>query len=228
MSLGFVMPPDIHRDAFFDSMPKEVREFLGSGFSQLAMLPKASLTSVASQVSRWLDPAEPEPEVDILARQFRVESLEMSAIMSAVTFLASALFAGPSPMEVQTFVDKATNAGILKQGDAAAIQTFGDTDLSTHGSLLSDALLRASLSTRIVPSFQQLATAVDLRVVAVGGERVVAVPVVIATLSTDVSDQELLFQMTARDVGQLVQQLQKLTKQLTRSKGATIHLAAVK
>ena len=206
-------------------MPIEVREFLGPGFSQLARLPRASLKSIASQVSQWLDPAEPEPEVYVLARKFSVEISEMTAIMSAVTFLASALFSRPSPMELRKFVARATKAGILKRDDAAAIRTFGETHLAIHDSLLSDALVRVNSSTKIVPSFQHLATAVDLRVVAVNGARVVTVRVVIATLSTDVSDQELLFQMTPRDVGQLVQQLKSLTEELARSKGATIQLA---
>lgn len=227
MSLGiFLLPPGIQREAFFDTMPEDVREFLRSGFSELAILPEASLASIADQVSRWIDPVEPEPAIDILAREFKVGRRNMSAMISALTLLVSARFAGPNPMDLDAFVTKAIDANILKQDDAEVVLAFGRTQLAAQSSALSDALVRANWSTHIVPSFEHLATVVDLRVVAINDERVVTAPVVIATLRTDVSDQELLFQMTPRDVGQLVEQLQKLTEQLARSKGATIQLAS--
>ena len=225
MSLGLLVPTSVRSDVFFEQMPTNVREYLGTGFSKLAKLPQASLTGVASQVNGWLDPVEPGPEIDSLARKFKVGHPDMAAIIGAVSLLASACFGGPSPMPLDTFVAKAKKAGILRASDAAEIQVFGDEFLTPHRLALFDALARENSSTNIVPSFQHLATAVDLRVVAVNDERVVTVPVVIATLQTDVGDKELLFQMTPRDVDQLLRQLQELSEQLSRSKTATIHLA---
>ncbi len=223
MNPGFLLPTGIRNDVFFDEMPTEVRDFLGFGFSKLASLPKTSLADIASQVSTWLDPVELEPEIDILARQFDIGRHDMTAIISAVSLLTSACFAGPRAMPFQTFVAKATTSGILKDSTATAIQAFGDELLSPHSEALSDALARANASTNIVPSFQHLATTVDLRVVAVYAERVVTAPVVMAMLRTDVEDQELLFQMTPRDVGELLRQLQELSDRLSRSKKATTH-----
>jgi hypothetical protein len=209
-------------------MPKEVREVLESGFSQLATLPKKSLKSVASQVTRWLDPSEPEPEIDVLARGFGVAVPTMSRIVAAVTFQASALFAGPKPMPLSTFVSKATSAGVLKEGYATAIEKFVKIYLIPRRSALVEALARANASSRQVPSFQNLVTTIDLRVVRVTDQRVVTTPIVIATMRTDVQDQELLFQMTPRDVGGLVQQLTDVTKRLARCKGMTTQLASRK
>ncbi len=223
MNPGFLVPTGIRHDVFLDEMPTEAREFLEFGFSRLATLPKTSLADIASQLSTWLDPAELAPEIDTLARRFDIGRQDMTAIMSAVSLLTSACFAGPRPMPIQAFVDNATSSGILRDSTATAIQAFGDELLSPHSEALSDALARSNSSTNIVPSFQHLVTTVDLRVVAVYDERVVTTPVVMAMLRTDVEDQELLFQMTPRDVGELLRQLQELSDRLSRSKKATTH-----
>lgn len=140
MNLGFLLPTGIRNDVFFDEMPTEVREFLGFGFSKLATLPKTSLADIASQVSTWLDPVELEPEIDLLARKFDIGRHDMTAIISAVSLLTSARFAGPRPMPFQTFVAKATSSGILEASNATAIQAFGDELLSPHSAALSRAI----------------------------------------------------------------------------------------
>ena len=221
MSQAFLLPTGIRTDAFFDDMPSEVREFLKYGFSKLATLPKPTLEEIASQVNRWIDPVEPQPAIDtIAARDFEVGLQDMTAIMSAVSLLTSARFEDLSPIPFETFVTNATDSGILNASNVEAIQAFGDF-LNIHRSALSVALARASSSTHVLPSFQHLSTAIGLRVVAVSDERVVTMPVVMATLRTDVEGQELLFQMTPRELGQLLQQLQELSEQLPRYKDAT-------
>ena len=228
MSIRIPVPPNAPSDAFFRGMPAEVRDFLKSGFSQLATFPPRSLANIASRVNRWLDPAEPAPEIDALARKFKVDQPTMSAIVAAVTFQASALSAGIHPGPLEVFVTKATDAGILKREYAPKIQEFGDKYLVPRSAALSDALACANSSTDIIPSFLELETTIELRVAAFDDQRIVTVPIVIAALRTDVRDQKLIFQMTPRDVGQLLQKLEAITKKLDRSKVVKTQLVSRK
>ena len=221
MNPQFTLPTAVPGDAFFDDMPPELREILESGFSQLVTLPPESLKSIVSQAIRCFDPTEPAPEVGTLARESKVDAPTMNAIMAAVTLQASALFAARHSMPLHAFVTKAINIGVLKKDYAPTVQAFGNEYLEPRSAAIRDALARANSSVRIVPSFQSLDTTIDLRIADVNDERVVTMPVVIATLQTDVSDRELLFQMTPRDVGQLLRKLEAVTKQLTRLKGMT-------
>ena len=226
MTLQFAVPATAFDDAFFDDMPTEVRAFLASGFSQLVTLPPESLKSLADQVIRSLDPSEPAPEIGTVARELDVDVSTMQAIMAAGTLQASALFGALHPMSLSTFVTKAISARVMEQEYAPAVQAFYKEHLDPYRAALYDALARAYSSTLIVPSFRSLATTIDLRVAHTNDERAVTIPIVIATLRTDIEDQELLFQMTPRDVGQLLKRLETLKKQLTRSKSMTILLTS--
>lgn len=223
MSIRFSLPQSrsASSDVFFRNMPAEVREFLKAGFAQLETFSQDSLEKIARQASGWLDPAESVPEIEAIAREFKVDGLTMSKVVAAVTLQASALFAGINPMPLKVFVSEVTNRGILKEDHAPTILAFGKQHLNPRSSAFFEALARANSSTDIVPSFQDLNTTIDLRVAAVTEERVVTVPIVVATMRTDVQDQRLVFQMTPRDVGQLLQELGDLAKLLDRFKGAT-------
>ena len=204
-------------------MPANVREVMKSGFSHLGTLPRESLAIIAGQVIAWLDPSEPAPEIGTLARECNVDVSAMDAIQAAVTFEVSLLFNPKHQVSLPTFISKATTSVILDRNDASAVQAFSETHLQPLGAALSDALARAGSSLQHVPSFDRLETTIDLRVAAVDGHRVVTVPVVIATLRTDVNDRELLFQMTRRDVVELMKQLEEIAERLTQSKDMAIH-----
>ena len=221
MSFRLTVPTAALGDAFFDDMPPEVRDFLGAGFAQLATLPPETLSGIADHIVEWLDPSGPAPEIKSLADEFNVAVPSMNALVSACTLQASALYAPTRRTPADRFVTKMTSAGILKKECVDAMQAFGVEHLRPRRVALSDALARAHSSTHIVPSFASLDTTIDLRVAAIHDDRVVTLPIVIATLRTDVDDKEVLFQMTPRDVGKLRQQLEAITKRLARSKGMT-------
>ena len=221
MSVRFSLPRVGPGDAFFKNMPPEAREFLKSGFAELEKFSQDSLERIASQASGWLDPSESAPEVDSIAREFKVDESTMSAVVAVVTLQASALFAGINPMPLEVFISKATSGGILREDHAPTILAFGEHHLKPRSTAYIDALARANSSTDIVPSFEDLDTTIDLRVAAVNEGRVVTVPIVVATMRTDVRDRRLTFQMTPRDVSQLVQDLKDLSERLDSFKGAT-------
>ena len=221
MSVRFSLPRSAPSETFFEGMPPEVREFLKSGFAQLGTFPQDSLARIASQAYRWLDPAEPAPKIETLAREFKVNEPTMSAVVAVVTLQASALFAETNSLPLEVFVSKATSEGVLDEDHAQMIGAFGEKHLKPRRVEFSDALARANSSTDIVPSFQDLGTTIDLRVAAIDEERVVTVPIVVATIRTDIRDQRLVFQMTPRDVGQLLQELTDLARQLDRFKGVS-------
>ena len=224
MSLRLPLPLGAPNDAFFDGMPQDVREFLAVGFSELARLAPESRERIASHASKWIDPREPEPEISALADRFEIGRNDMNAIISAVSLLASALFLRPSQTAFDTFVAQAKNAGILTASSTDSIRAFHNALFGHHRLAVSISLLRAHSSTNIVPSFQFLTTAVDLRVASVDDDRAIITPVVMASLSTDVDGQEQVFQMTPRDVSGLVRQLQELSQNLSRLKNATTRL----
>ena len=144
----------------------------------------------------------------------------MNAIVAAVTFQASALFAANCSLEA--FVAKATETGVLKEEYVSAVRVFGEKHLGSHSTALNESLVRANVSTRILPSFHSLSTTIDIRVATVKDKHAVTIPVAIAELLTDVDDEKLIFQLTRRDVDQLMEQLGKVTKLLARSKDMTI------
>ena len=206
-------------DALFDNMPAEAREFLEPGFSQLAVFSPQSLKSIASYAAIWLDPRETAPDVDSLAREFEVNALAMNAVMAAVSVQASALFAARRPTPLDKFIERAIEVGLIRDEHGSAIQAFGTKYLTPRRAEFRDALARANVSTHIVPSFQGLITTIDLRVADTDAQYVLTTPMILAMLRTDVGDQELVFQMTPRDVGQLLQQLKQLDARLGRLKG---------
>ena len=220
MKFQITVPTRARADALFSNMPPEVCALLASGFAQLATLSPEALKNIASQVTRWLDPAEPEPRTEILAHQYKLGVSTMNAIVAAVTFQASALFAANCSLEA--FVAKATETGVLKEEYVSAVRVFGEKHLGSHSTALNESLVRANVSTRILPSFHSLSTTIDIRVATVKDKHAVTIPVAIAELLTDVDDEKLIFQLTRRDVDQLMEQLGKVTKLLARSKDMTI------
>ena len=220
MKFQVTVPTGARADTLFDNMPPEVRAFLASGFSQLVTLSPEALKSIASQVIRWLDPTEPAPRTEILAHELKLDVQTMNAIMAAVTFQASALFAANCSLD--RFVAKATEAGFLKEAYVPVVRLFGEKHLGPHSRALNEALMRADASTHILPSFHSLRTMIDLRVATFNDNHVVTMPVAIAVLLTDVDNKKLVFQMTPRDVDQLREQLDEVTKLLARSKNMTI------
>lgn len=218
MSLLFRAPIS---EPSFENMSPEVLEFLAVGYSHLATLPPASLDAIASQVSKWLDPACAEPEVATLARDVGIDAEAVDSLRVATLLQTTATSAGVRPMSPDAFVTKAMEAGALKGEHAAAVKRFGDEYLKKHSAEISDALSRAQSSTHIVPSFRSIDVTIDLRVAAVSDHRVVTMPVAIVSLQTDVPDRDLIFQMTARDAGQLVQQLKTVGEQLAQFRDTT-------
>ena len=207
--------PVVPGDLLFENMPSEVREFLALGYSYLATLPATALEVIASRVNRWLDPTYPEPDVAALAADIDVGVDVMSAVRAAVTFQAAATLARARPISLDTFVAKARSAGALAEEHVAAVEEFGNQCLKPHDTAIGDALTRANSSTHIAPSFHSFDATIDLRVAAVDEPRVVTMPVAVASLQTDVPDRNLLFQMTARDVDQLLQELERVKARLT-------------
>ena len=205
-------------DAVFESVPPPVRAVLASGFSSLAGLTGDSLDKVADQVSLWLDPTTAAPKNEDIARDLDIEASAAHAILMAAMFQASALFGGMNAVSVDAFVAKAVSADILHEQQSDAIRSFGKDRLDTRRTTIQRALARSYSSVHIMPSFQSLDATIDLRVATVDGGRPVLMPMAIAALRTDVRDRELVFQMTPRDVEQLVQQLRVLADRLASFK----------
>ena len=206
--------PVVPGDLLFENMPSEVGDFLAMGYSHLATLPATALEAIASRVNRWLDPTYPEPDVAALAADLDGGVDIMSAVRAAVVFQAAATLARVRPIPLDTFIAKAMHAGALKEEHIAAVEDFGNKCLTPHDAAIGDALTRANSSTHVVPSFHSFDATIDLRVAAVDEPRVVTMPVAIASLQTDDPDRSLLFQMTARDVDQLLQELKTVKARL--------------
>lgn len=213
--------PTVAVPELFENMPSEVREFLKVGYSHLSAIPAASLDVIANRVREWLDPACAEPDVAVLARDLGVDVETVESLKAAVMLQTTAIFSGVRSMPLETFVTRAMNAGALKEEHAAAVKRFGDEYLNKHHADIGDAIARAQSSTHIVPSFRSIDATIDLRVATVREHRVVTMPMAIATLQTDVRDRNLIFQMTARDVDQLLQQLKTIGEQLSYARDMT-------
>ena len=213
MSVHFRVPADAAVP--FGDMPPAVREFLATGFSHLAALPSASLSTIAQQASTWLDP-QYAPDHDTIASELETSREVVNALVPATTLLASALFSKLRPLSAERFVASAVEAHVLEREHVDAVQAFAETILEAYRAPICDALARAKSSVRIVPSYQGLETTIDLRVAEVDDEHVVTMPMAIAVLTTDVQDKYMVFQMTPRDVDELRQQLTTLAKNLDR------------
>ena len=222
MPLQFQLPPSAVANPF-DEIPLPVRDFLATGFSNLAALPAASLETLAGRVSQWLDPQYPHPKTADIAHDLKVEVSIVDSIVPAVAFQATTLFASVDPIPLDSFVAKATAAGILKEQHLPAVRTLGEK-YRLHHEEIRDALVRAQSSTHTLPSFANFDATIDLRLARVESQRVVAVPIAMALLQTDVKDEQLIFQMTLRDVDQLQQKLKALAQKLAESNHMTVRL----
>ena len=87
---------------------------------------------------------------------------------------------------------------------------------------LGTSFVRSQASLHVVPSFDGFDATVDVRVVKLDDGNVVTTPMVLAVLRTDVSDQRLVFQLTRRDVGVLIEQLKTLDEQLVESSSIVV------
>ena len=208
----------------FRDMPPPVREFLAEGFSHLAALPSSSLDTVAAQVSRWLDPKYPQRN-DAIASDLNLDVEVVSALLPSLSLLASSLFSNVRPLSLDAFVATATEAGVLREDHAAAVRAFGAERLERHQASIRDAIARANASLSIVPSYQGIETTIDLRVATVHERRVVTMPMAIVALTTDIPDKDLVFQMTPRDVDELIRQLRSVATKFAHCDNMTTMLA---
>ena len=218
MSPQLTVPADRPSDHFFSKIPPQAAESLTSGFSQLHGLTPDQLEALVSYVIAWLDPSELLPDMGVLATTCQAEPSEMTAMAAAATFQASAMFTAKPPMQPRTFVEKATHAGVLPTDHASTIADFGANHLEPSRDAFQAAFARGRSSIQVIPCFTGLSATIDLRIVDLGRNRFVTLPTAVALLTTDVDDEKLVFQMTRRDVKQLMDRLKSLDEQLALAK----------
>lgn len=192
------------------------RPLIAQGFNILAGQPDEVLDAVAAHLGTVLDPSYPSPSVDEASKTMRLQPEAFQPVGAAVSCLVGGLYGSPPiPLaRADVLLDGATEAGFLDPDDRGGVTRFVREHLASHDDSVSVAVTRERSADFVLPRFKKLNVTTDVRVTS-SGEKLVALPVAVVILETDVPAQQLLFQMPLRDVERLQQTLVTVAKKLT-------------
>ena len=130
-----------------------------------------------------------------------------------MTLLVLALYSPRASLTIAGFLEEAVQGGFMKNEDRSAVASFFERHLDPHGKAIRAAIHRERASVFVAPAFSGFQVTTDVRFVdTVDG--LVALPIALVTLQTDVEGSDLVFQMTLRDAAYMRMRLDGVVKRL--------------
>lgn len=175
------------------SFPESARSEVQEGFRLLQGIERGRWPSLFSSAALWLDNvyAVRLPE---LAPKIGVTPTESGSLLTMAGLVSGLL---PVSNSVDELLDACISEGYLSPEVRPLARDFV-TSLQTadvHG-----AIARSQLASQTLPSFESLDFSVDVRFLFRDGDIVVATPVLLVSLKTDIPTESLNFQASRGDV----------------------------
>jgi hypothetical protein len=207
--LNFTIPKEVPPGEVFSDMPQAFRSYISRGFEQVAQLNQSKIGPLANLLVEGQDVMDEAGATEIL-RRLEIQVQDKASFGTALGLLAIFVSSRDDVMDVISAGEK---AGVIPSASSARIKEIA-SELARSKAALKDALEITTLASAVVPSFRRFSIAPELRFGFEESKLVRSVPVVICHLLTDSDESDCLFQMTKRDVAQLILQLKKVEAEL--------------
>ena len=160
-----------------------------------------------------IDPSYPLASADEAADGMKVPANLLVPITRAMTLLVSALYSPRPALTIDHFLEEAVQRGFMDNDDRSAVAAFFARHLDAHGKAISAAIHRDRASVFVAPAFSGFQATTDVRFVD-GADGLVALPISLVTIQTDVEGEDLVFQMTLRDAAYIRKRLDSVIRRL--------------
>lgn len=208
----FLNPAAPLKDVLSD-LPSGFKTFLKSGFSIVAGLSsKEKITDVVYVVLEEENPGRITRSVakEISAR-LGISTDDVSPLFATATFCIT-IFTQQKTLTAEEFIAAAEEIGIINKKDRDALYPFVDF-VAESRSVAADVTDKNQLAAKLLPSLTRFSTTIDIRP-SFGGDEVdkgvkFSVPVVLARIDTDDSENAFWFQMSKKQLHRLVMDLQE-------------------
>jgi hypothetical protein len=200
-SFSFRLP--VGTDVFSD-LPRSAKTFLMGGLNILARIHSSQpgiIVRIAVEAAAGV-----EPTVSDLSAKFGLNERDSQALVGAISFLVLVL-SHPNPEPVPTVVEGLVAAEVLDSAAKAAVATVLN-DVNREATATA-AFRRSSIATRLLPALTELNSVIDVRLDFEKDQPTVAVPVALVHIDTDTADHEIRFQMTKRQLEEVIEELRK-------------------
>jgi hypothetical protein len=193
-------------------LPDDLKAFLRGGFSQLTRIGDdkqdelfALALEAAGHPRYGLNPIG-------VGKDFGLSENEVRTIMGAFTVIVETLVT-TTDLSVDQFLTDLREASLTDQSSEATIRRLAGrlvADRETYRRRFEEN----RLANRTLPSLEGFSCSIDLRIGFKDLVPTISAPVAIVRLRTDVGDGQLNFQMTPRQVSQLIGDLEQVSKRL--------------
>ncbi len=195
----------------FNELPKGAKHFLNEGLKVVARVHQQYGPVLGNMITETASTGV-DPKASDLAAAFRLTEDESQTLVGTISFM-KLIFSKPGePEPVSSIVTSLVSSEILAPSDQADITSLLN-EIDQHRPALSEGLRRSHLAARLLASFSDLNSVVDIRLDFDKDQIAVAVPVLLVHIDTDVDDQEIRFQMSRKQLEAVVEDLkQALTR----------------
>jgi hypothetical protein len=208
----FLNPTAPLKDVLSD-LPSGFKAFLKNGFSILAGLStKEKITDVVYVVLEEESPGRITRSVaKDISERLGIPTDDVSPLFTTATFCIT-IFIQQKTLTADEFIVAAGEIGIINEKDRVALHPFIDF-VAESRSVASDVTDKNQLVARLLPALTRFSTIIDIRP-SFGDDEVekgvkFSVPVVLARIETDSTENELCFQMSKRQLQRLIGDLQQ-------------------
>jgi hypothetical protein len=195
-----------------------VKTFAREGFTALANLSEEDLRELAKLIPEKFATSA-GPDVEELKERLRLPARKASALAIVAAFATAAVTSGEDPSKA---IAVGLEARILSADASIAFQRLIE-QLKPQGPLIKETIKSQELASEVLPSFERLSTALDLRFRFEGGKISATVPVVVAHLRTDSRESQAWFQLQKQDLVHLLAQFEKLLREIDEAERWASH-----
>jgi len=219
-NLTISVPPGMDLPAAFSDIPAPVKTLLKRGFAGMAQLSAAGIDQIIPLVTQAVGGGQPRISADLAARVGLGEDATES-VLSAASLMASVLIIGG--ISTEALLSALSKEGILEEPIRLAVAAFADR-LALNREELGAQHKRYELANETFPSLRKFSASIDLRVGFDADKVAFVVPVILAHLRTDAAHEEVWFQMTKEQLGELLNQFEGLRKRLEEAERSALNI----
>lgn len=191
----------------FNELPKSAKHFLKDGLKVVARVHQQHGPLLANMIMESAATGT-DPKASDLAASFRLSEDESQTLIGAISFI-KLIFSKPGePEPVASVVNSLISSEILDASAQAEITSVLN-EIDQNRSTVAQGLRRSHLAARLLASFIDLNTVVDIRLDFDKDQIAVAVPVVLVHIDTDVNEQEIRFQLTRKQLEGVIEDLKQ-------------------
>lgn len=200
---------EVPASELFADMPQSFRGFVRRGFEQISQLDDTGVRSLAKALADGYEPAD-ESGLEEILKRLALEIKEKQSFGVALSLLTILITSRDDLLDV---LAAGESSDVIPTAHKERIQQIA-LQLGREKGALADGIESAELASRVLPSFERLLVATELRFKFDESKIEKAVPVAVCHLSTDSKENQCFFQLKRSDVVHLISLFKKMEAQL--------------